>query len=174
MRAAWYERQGAARDVLLLGHMTDPEPAYGEVRIRLAVSGINPGDVKKRSGWQGAPMRYARVIPHSDGAGVIDAVGAGVSPNRIGQRVWCYGAQSYRPFGTAAELVVVAAGLAVPLPSSARGASEQDLAEQAACVGIAGIVNIAARFPVGEIAHGHELVEQGAGGRMLVQLGPAS
>ncbi|WP_352735634.1 hypothetical protein [Mesorhizobium sp. M0460] len=70
--------------------------------MRLAVSGINPGDMKKRSGWQGAPMRYARVIPHSDGAGVIDAVGAGVSPDRIGQHVCCYGAQSYRPFGTAA------------------------------------------------------------------------
>jgi hypothetical protein len=59
--------------------------------------------MKKRSGWQGAPMRYARVIPHSDGAGVIDAVGTGVSPDRIGQHVCCYGAQSYRPFGTAAE-----------------------------------------------------------------------
>lgn len=112
MRAAWYERQGSAHDVLVLGEMTDPEPADGEVRIRLAVSGINPGDMKKRSGWQRAPMRYARVIPHSDGAGVIDAVGAGVSPDRIGQHVWCYGAQSYRPFGTAAELVVVPAGLA--------------------------------------------------------------
>lgn len=90
MRAAWYEKHGSARDVLVVGEMIDPEPTDGEVRIRLAVSGINPGDMKKRSGWQGAPMRYARVIPHSDGAGVIDAVGAGVSPDRIGQHVWCW------------------------------------------------------------------------------------
>ena len=62
-------------------------------------------------------MRYARVIPHSDGAGVIDAVGAGVSQDRIGQRVWCYGAQSYRPFGTAAELVVVPADSQCPCHS---------------------------------------------------------
>ena len=82
MRAAWYERQGAARDVLLLGHMTDPEPAYGEVRIRLAVRLSTPA-MKKRSGWQGAPMRNTRVIPHSDGVGVIDAVGAGLSPNPV-------------------------------------------------------------------------------------------
>ncbi|MER9180425.1 NADPH:quinone reductase [Mesorhizobium sp. M0767] len=164
MRAAWYEKQGSARDVLVVGEMTAPEPTDGEVRIRLAVSGINPGDMKKRSGWQGAPMRYARVIPHSDGAGVIDAVGPGVSPDRIGQRAWCYGAQSYRPFGTAAELVVVPAEFAVPLPSSSLVASEQDLAEQAACLGIAGITAHRAVFADGSVAGLSVLVHSAAGG----------
>ena len=72
MRAAWYEQRGPAREVLVVGEMPQPLPGEGEVRIRLAFSGINPGDVKKRSGWQGSPMPYPRVVPHSDGAGVID------------------------------------------------------------------------------------------------------
>lgn len=79
MRAAWYEARGPAREVLVVGEMPDPAPGPGEVRIRIEVSGLNPGDVKKRAGWQGAPMPYPRVIPHSDGAGVIDAVGAGAT-----------------------------------------------------------------------------------------------
>jgi NADPH2:quinone reductase len=109
-------------------------------------------------------MRYARVIPHSDGAGVIDAVGAGVSQDRIGQRVWCYGAQSYRPFGTAAELVVLPEEFAVPLPSSAHGVSEQHLAEQAACLGIAGITAHRAIFADGSVAGLSVLVHGAAGG----------
>ena len=88
------------------------EPGQGEVRIAVSVSGLSPGDVKKRSGWQGSPMAYPRVIPHSDGAGTIDAVGDSVDQARVGERVWCYGAQSYRPFGTAAEFVVVPSELA--------------------------------------------------------------
>ena len=75
MLAAWYDRQGAAADVLQGGELPDPQPAAGEVRVRLAVSGVNPGDTKKRDGWLGNPMPFPRVIPHSDGAGVIDAVG---------------------------------------------------------------------------------------------------
>ena len=71
MRAAWYERRGPARDVLVVGDMPTPEPGAGEVRIRLAFSGSNPGDVKKRGGWQGSPMPFPRVVPHRDGAGVI-------------------------------------------------------------------------------------------------------
>jgi NADPH:quinone reductase len=164
MRAAWYERRGPAQDVLVVGEMPDPDPAEGEVRIRLAVSGINPGDVKKRSGWQGAPMDYPRVIPHSDGAGVIDAVGTGVSPSRIGQRVWCYGAQSYRPFGTAAEVVIVPAALAVPLPWSTSGASEHDLTEQTACVGIAGITAYRAIFADGSVEGLTVLIHGATGG----------
>src|SRR5688500_3135129 len=107
MRAAWYERKGPARDVLVVGEMPEPVPGPGEVRVRLAASGINPGDTKKREGWLGFPMPYPRVIPHSDGAGVVDAVGDGVPQARVGERVWVWGAQSYRPFGTAAELVAV-------------------------------------------------------------------
>jgi NADPH2:quinone reductase len=137
--AAWYEHRGPPRETLVVGEMPDPEPGPGEVRIAVSVSGISPGDTKKRSGWQGAPMEYPRIIPHSDGAGVIDAVGEGVQQERIGRSAWCYGAQSYRPFGTASQLVVVPAELAVDLPSLPDESEAQMTAEQAACLGIAGI-----------------------------------
>ena len=107
MRAAWYEKQGPAQEVLMVGEMPDPRPSAGEVRIRIAASGINPGDIKKRQDSFGIGMPYPRVIPHSDGAGQVDQVGDGVSPEWVGRQVWCYGAQSYRPFGTAAEFTVV-------------------------------------------------------------------
>jgi NADPH2:quinone reductase len=116
MLASWYERQGPATDVLQVGELPDPQPGPGEVRVRVSVSGVNPGDTKKRRGWLGSSMPYPRVIPHSDAAGVIDVVGDGVDKRRIGQRVWVYGAQSYRPFGTAAQYTVVPEALAVPLP----------------------------------------------------------
>src|SRR6266540_4365235 len=117
MRAAWYERTGPAREVLQVGELPDPEPGPGEVRVRLTRSGVNPGDVKKRQGWLGAPMPYPRVVPHSDGAGTVDAVGPGVDPARVGRRAWVFGAQSYRPFGTAADATVVPHGLAVDVPN---------------------------------------------------------
>ncbi len=132
---------------LEVGEMPDPSPGPGEVRIRVSVSGISPGDVKKRSGWQGSPMPYPRVIPHSDGAGVIDAVGAGVDPARKGRFAWCYGAQSYRAFGTAAELVVVPDRLAIDLPDGATPA----LLEQAASLGIPGITGYRAVFADGSV-----------------------
>jgi NADPH:quinone reductase len=116
MRAAFYERKGQAAEVLQVGDVPEPRPGAGEVRVRLTHSGINPGDVKKRQGWLGSPMPYPRVIPHSDGAGVIDAVGSGVDSGRVGRRVWVWGAQSYRPFGTAAEATVVPDERAVDLP----------------------------------------------------------
>src|SRR5215475_1547338 len=116
MKAAWYEKQGAARDVLTVGEMDEPQPLAGEALIRVAASGVNPGDVKKRQDTFGVGMPFPRVIPHSDGAGVIEEVGGGVARTRIGERVWCFGAQSYRPFGTAAESVIVPADQAVPLP----------------------------------------------------------
>jgi NADPH2:quinone reductase len=136
--------------------MADPEPGPAEVRIRVAASGINPGDVKKRQDAFGYGMPYPRVIPHSDGAGIIDRVGHGVPESRIGERVWCYGAQSYRPFGTAAEYVVVPAGQAVTL-------SDGVPFEQGSCLGIPGItahrcVHIAA--PVS----GRVLLVQGGAG----------
>ena len=90
MRAAWYERQGPARDVLVVGDMDEPKPLAGEVRIRIAASGVNPGDVKKREDTFGLGMPYPRVIPHSDGSGTVDSVGSGVPPEWIGRRVWCY------------------------------------------------------------------------------------
>ncbi|MFH8498418.1 NADPH:quinone reductase [Streptomyces coeruleorubidus] len=116
MLASWYDEQGPAADVLHVGDLPDPTPGPGEVRVRVNVSGVNPGDTKKRRGWLGSSMPHLRVIPHSDAAGVIDAVGDGVDARRVGQRVWVYGAQSYRPSGTAAQFTVVPADLAVPLP----------------------------------------------------------
>ena len=94
MRAAWYEKQGPAQEVLVVGEMPDPRPAAGEVRIRITASGINPGDIKKRQDSFGLGMAYPRVIPHSDGAGRVDQVGEGVSADWVGREVWCYGAQS--------------------------------------------------------------------------------
>jgi NADPH2:quinone reductase len=165
MKAAWYERQGAARAVLVVGEMPDPEPGPAEVRIRVAASGINPGDVKKRQDAFGYGMPYPRVIPHSDGAGTIDRVGDGVPASRVGERVWCYGAQSYRPFGTAAEYVVVPTGQAVPLPDGVHF-------EQGACLGIPGITVHRAVHSAGPVAGRVLLVQGGAGavGTCAVQL----
>src|SRR5438309_4998148 len=112
MRAAWYERPGPAAEVLQVGEMTEPEPSPGEVRVRVAFSGVNPGDTKKRGDWTGSGIPFPRIVPHSDGSGVIDAVGEGVDRSRIGQRVWLYGAQSYSAFGTAGGLTVVPAAQA--------------------------------------------------------------
>lgn len=151
LRAAWYEHHGSPRESLVVGDMPDPVPGDGEVRIVVAVSGVNPGDVKKRSGWQGSPMTYPRVVPHSDGAGTIDMVGPGVSTERLGERAWCYGAQSYRPFGTAAEYVVVPEALAVPLGGPLADSDGRDLDEQAACLGIAGITAHRAVFADGPV-----------------------
>ncbi len=157
MHAAWYERVGPAAEVLVVGEMPTPEPGPGKVRIKLEVSGINPGDVKKRQGWMGSVMPYPRVIPHSDGAGVIDEVGKGVAAARQGQRVWCYGAQSYRPFGTAAEYVIVPEALAVPLPDAVD-------ATQGACLGIPGITAHRAVYADGPVIGTTVLVAGAAGG----------
>jgi NADPH2:quinone reductase len=116
MRAAFYEANGAARDVLKVGQVETVTPAQGQVRVRLRTSGVNPSDVKTRAG-RIMKMAYPRVIPHSDGAGEIDAVGAGVAQSRVGERVWIWNAQWQRPFGSAAEYVVLPAEQAVPLPT---------------------------------------------------------
>jgi NADPH2:quinone reductase len=163
VRAAWFDRRGPAREVLVIGEMPDPRPGPGEVRIAVEVSGLSPGDVKKRSDWQGSVMAFSRVIPHSDGAGVIDSVGEGVPEDRVGTRVWCYGAQSYRPYGTAAQFVVVPTELAVALPSSADH-DDMWLAEQAACLGIAGITGYRAVFADGSVDGLHVLVHGAVGG----------
>src|SRR5712692_8639347 len=156
MRAAWYEKQGPARGVLVVGEMPDPVPGAGEVRIRIAASGINPGDIKKRQDSFGYGMPYSRVIPHGDGAGQVDQVGDGVSPEWVGRRVWCYGAQSYRPFGTAAEFAVVPAAQAVPLPANVT-------VEQGACLGIPGITAHRAVHVAGSVS-GRTVLVQGAAG----------
>ncbi len=154
MRAASYVRKGPAAEALEVDERPTPEPGKGEVRVRLAFSGVNPGDVKKREGWLGSPMPYPRVIPHSDGSGTIDAVAAGVDGGRIGQAVWVYGAQSYRPFGTAAEYVVVPEQLAVPLPPGVGR-------ELGATLGIPGITAHRAVFADGPV-EGKTVLVQGA------------
>ena len=160
MKAAWYEKQGPAREVLLVGDMPDPNPATGEVRIRIAASGINPGDIKKRENAFGYGMAYPRVIPHSDGAGCVDQLGAGVPSEWLGRSVWCYGAQSYRPFGTAAEFTVVPVDQVAPLPD---GVSM----EQGACLGIPGITAHRA-VHVGGSVMGRTVLVQGAAGSVGV------
>jgi NADPH:quinone reductase len=157
MRAAWYEREGSAVDVLQIGEVPAPEPGAGEVRIRITCSGVNPGDTKKRRGWLGSTMPFPRVIPHSDGAGVVESVGEGVDESRVGQRVWVHGAQSYRPFGTAAELTVVPAWQAVDLPDTVSD-------EVGACLGIPGITAHRAVFGDGPVSGQTVLVQGVLGG----------
>src|SRR5689334_20871050 len=128
MRAAWYEKNGAAAEVLQVGEVETPQPGPGEVRIKLRTSGVNPSDVKNRAGTT-RKIAFPRVIPHSDGAGEIDAVGAGVDKARIGERVWTWNGQWKRPFGTAAEYIVLPAEQAVKLPAAIS-------LEAGACLGI--------------------------------------
>jgi NADPH2:quinone reductase len=165
MKAAWYEKQGPAREVLVVGEMDTPMPGEGEVRIRIEASGINPGDVRKRQDAFGVGMPFPRIVPHSDGAGTVDAVGAGVPDSWIGQRVWCYGAQTYRPFGTAAGYAVVPLRQAILLPAAAS-------MEQGACLGIPGITAYRAVQIAGDLAGKTVLVQGGAGavGACAVQL----
>ena len=117
MRAAFYEKNGLARAVLTLGEMDTPQPGPGQVRVKLATSGVNPSDVKARSGST-RKIAYPRVIPHSDGAGEIDMVGDGVSHARIGERVWVWNAQWLRAFGTCAEYVALPSQQAARLPAN--------------------------------------------------------
>lgn len=156
MRAAWYESQGEAKDVLVVGAMDDPAPGPGEVRIAVQRSGINPGDVKKRSDAFGVGMSYPRVIPHSDGSGTVDMEGEGVSSGLLGERAWCFGAQSYRPFGTAAEFAVVPLAQVTRLPLTASW-------DQGACLGIPGITAHRAVHVGGDVEGRVVLVQGGAG-----------
>lgn len=128
MQAAYYERNGPAREVLRIGEIQTPRAGPGEVRVKLAASGVNPSDVKSRQGST-RKIAFPRVIPHSDGAGVIDEVGDGVSKSRIGERVWVWNGQWRRAFGTAAEFIVVPTTQAVALPSNVSF-------EAGACLGI--------------------------------------
>jgi NADPH:quinone reductase len=165
MIAAWYDRQGPAAEVLEVGELPDAEPGQGEVRVRLTYSGASPGDIKKRQAWLGSPMAFPRIIPHSDGAGVIDAIGQGADPARLGRRVWVYGAQSYRPSGTAAQATVVPEVLAVDLPDSV---SDQT----GACLGIPGITAHRAVFADGPVSGQTILVHgvRGSVGSLAAQL----
>jgi len=165
VRAVWYDAQGPAADVLQVGELPDPEPAAGEVAVRLRLSGVNPGDTKKRRGMLGAGMAFPRIVPHSDGAGVVAAVGEGVDPARVGRRVWVFGAQSYRPSGTAAQLTVVPSAQAVDLPDDVPD-------EVGACLGIPGITAHRTVFADGPVTGRTVLVHGvlGAVGSLAAQL----
>jgi NADPH2:quinone reductase len=118
MRAAVYTRRGPAAEVLQIIDKQQPVPNPGEVRVKLAFSGVNPSDVKSRAGVAARTGGFAEVTPHSDGAGVIDVVGDGVDSSRIGERVWLFNGQWERPYGTAAEFITLPANQTVPLPNS--------------------------------------------------------
>jgi NADPH2:quinone reductase len=154
MKAALYEATGPARDVLKVTEIERPEPGPGEVRVRVVVSGINPTDVKARSGAVPRPIDGFQ-IPDQDGAGVIDAVGAGVDPARVGRRVWLFLAAG-RKWGTAAEWTVVPERHAVPLPDNA------DM-ELGAMLGVPAITAHRCVFADGAVTGKTVLVAGGAG-----------
>jgi NADPH2:quinone reductase len=154
MKAVWYESNGPAREVLTFGEMPTPEPAAGEVLVRIHASGVNPSDWKTRAGSR--PMAGPRVIPHSDGAGVIEKLGAGVDAARLGQRVWLWNGQWKRPFGTAAEYVALPAAQAVAMPDSLSF-------EAGACLGIPALTALRAVTMDGGVAGKSVLVAGGAG-----------
>ena|SRR5579864_4909152 len=164
MRAAFYERQGAAHEVLQVATLERPEPKAGELRVKVEASGVNPSDTYARAGSQ-APMAFPRVVPHQDGAGVIDAVGDGVPESRVGERVWVYEATWNRPSGTAAEYTVVPAARAVKLPDRVGF-------DAGACLGIPALTAHRAVFADGPVEGKVILVTGGAGavGSTAVQL----
>jgi NADPH:quinone reductase len=161
--AVWYEKNGPARGVLHVGELPDPKPGAGEVRVRLWASGLNPSDVKARAGSR--PVIPPRVIPNSDGAGVIDRVGRGVPKARLRQRVWVYNGQWQRPDGTSAQYIVLPAEQALPLPKKLSYA-------QGACLGIPVMTAHRCLFADGPIRGLNVLVTGGAGvvGHYAVQL----
>jgi NADPH:quinone reductase len=164
MKAVWYSQSGPARQVLRYGDQPDPEPAAGEVRVRVQVSGVNPSDVKARAGARGA-VKFPFQIPHSDGAGVIDRVGSGVPTARVGERVYVWNAAWNRPMGSCAEFVCLPAEQAVPLPAGI------DLA-LGACIGIPVMTACHALLSDGPVSGMTVLVTGGAGnvGRYAIQL----
>lgn len=153
MKAAWYTKNGEAKDVLIIGEQPTPKPGKGEVLVRLRSSGVNPSDVKSR---RGRPLAGPLVIPQSDGAGVIAAVGDGVPAARVGQRVWIWNGQWQRPLGTAAEYIALPEVQAVLLPETV------DF-NTAACFGIPALTAI----------HAVRLAQAG-GARSLLVTGAAS
>ena len=156
MQAAWFESFGAASDVLIVGEQDKPVPATGEVLIRLYASGVNPSDVKKRAGAFPNLLDDGIVVPHSDGAGVIEAVGEGVSSERVGERVWVYQAQYGRQLGAAAEYVALDSHRAAHLPDNCSF-------EVGACMGIPVMTAHRCVFADGPVKGQSILVTGGAG-----------
>lgn len=156
MRAAWFEKFGAASDVLTLGDLDAPEAGPGEVLVRMHTSGINPSDVKKRAGSFPKLLDAGLVIPNSDGAGIIEAIGDGVDKSRIGERVWAFQAQYERRFGTAAEYLAISSNCAPRLPENAGF-------DVGACLGIPVMTAHRAVFADGDVDGQTILVTGGAG-----------
>ena len=165
MKAVWYERTGAAPDVLTFGDVPTPMAGPGEVRVRLEASGVNPADVGRRAGSYRA-LEFSRVIPNSDGAGIIDQLGDGVTRLSVGQRVWLFnGQRNGRAFGTAAEYIALAEHLVTPLADNVAFAA-------GATLGIPCMTAWSCLFGDGPIAGQTVLVTGGAGavGHCAVQL----
>ena len=158
MRAAYFAEFGPASDVLQIGEVDTPTAGPGEVLVRLSTSGINPSDVKKRAGSFPDLLNDGLVIPNSDGAGVIQAVGDGVDPNRVGERAWVYQAQFARRFGTAAEFVAIDAERAPRLPGNASF-------EVGACLGIPAMTGHRCVYADGDV-HGRCVLITGGAGRV--------
>lgn len=173
MRAVWYESNGPAGEVLVTGEMARPEPREGEVLVRLHASGVNPSDVKARAGAR--PMAFDRVIPHSDGAGVVEAVGGSKVGGfnggdfKVGDRVFIRNGQWRRALGSAAAYIALDAGLVHPLPDAVSF-------EVGASLGIPGMTAAHAVLKDGPV-DGASLLVQGGGGtvaRLAVQIARAS
>jgi len=164
MRAAWFDKFGSAQEVLQVGSLETPTAGSGEVLVRLHTSAINPSDVKKRAGSFPDLLDGGYVIPNSDGAGIIEAVGEGVDSKRIGERVWVYQAQFARRFGTAAECVAVESARAAILPDNV----DFDIG---ACLGIPAMTAHRCVFADGDVSGQTLLITGGAGrvGQYAVQ-----
>jgi NADPH2:quinone reductase len=165
MRAVWYDTLGEARQVLQVGELPTPAPGPGEVLVRLKASGVNPADCNRRAGRLGRGQEFPRVVPNSDGAGVVEGVGDGVDPSWVGRRIWLHNGQRGRPFGTAAEFIALNHRLIAPLPDALSFAA-------GACLGIPCMTAHQAVFRDGPVAGQTILVTGGAGavGHYAIQL----
>ncbi len=169
MHAAFYNKLGSAAEVLRVGEQPTPEPGPGEVRVKLQSSGVNPSDWKARLNGRGGSIPFPLIIPHSDGAGIIDAVGDGVEDGRIGKRVWLMNGQWQRPFGTAAEYICSEFKYVIDLPDGV------DMAE-GACFGIPFLTAHRAVMFDGSVNGQTVLVQGGAGavGHYAIQVAKAN
>ena len=164
MKAVWYESIGEAEQVLNYGDLEDPQINDGEVLVKLKTSGVNPSDVKIRAGARGE-LQFPRIIPHSDGGGIIVKVGEEVSEDRIGERVWIWNGAFGRAFGTCSELIVLPSSQAVTMPDDVSF-------ETAACLGIPASTAYYGIFADGPVKDQTILITGGAGavGYLGIQL----
>ena len=155
MKAAWYEKIGAAAEVLHVGEIENPQPNEGEVLVELKTTGVNPSDVKTRAGARGE-LQFPQIIPHSDGGGIITQVGQGVDQGRIGERVWIWNGAFGRAHGTCAEMIALPSDQAVSLP-------DETSFEAAACLGIPASTAYYGMLCDGSVENQTVLVTGGAG-----------